>query len=63
MISSSSEIGKIVKKIIQKNEKAVKDFKAGEAKAMNFLIGQVMRLTDKRADYKTAKEELEKNIK
>lgn len=62
-ISDSKEIGKIVDKVIKENEKAVSDFKSGEAKALNFLVGQVMRLSNKRADFKTAKEVLEKKLK
>ncbi len=62
MISDSPKIKEIVKKVIQENKKAVEDFQAGEAKALNFLIGQVMKQTDKRADYKTVKQELEKKL-
>jgi aspartyl-tRNA(Asn)/glutamyl-tRNA(Gln) amidotransferase subunit B len=61
-ISNSKEIEKIVKKVIKENLKAVEDFKKGEQKSMNFLIGQVMRLSDKRADYKTARDILGKLI-
>ena len=62
-ISDKKEIEKLADKVIKQNEKAVKDFKSGEQKALNFLIGQVMRLSDKRADFKTAKEILEKKLK
>ena len=59
-ISDTKEIEKIVKKVITENKKAVEDYKNGEQKSMNFLIGQVMKLSNKRADYKTTKEILEK---
>jgi aspartyl-tRNA(Asn)/glutamyl-tRNA(Gln) amidotransferase subunit B len=59
-ISGKSEIEKIAKQIIKENPKAVSDYKSGQQNALNFLIGQVMQKTDKRADYKTAKEILEK---
>jgi aspartyl-tRNA(Asn)/glutamyl-tRNA(Gln) amidotransferase subunit B len=59
-ISDSIEIKKIIKKVIKDYPKAIEDFKKGEQKSMNFLIGQVMRLTNKRADYKTARDILEK---
>ena len=62
-ISGKKEIEKLAKQIIKENHKAVEDYKKGEAKAMNFLIGQVMRLSDKRADFKTSREILEKMIK
>jgi len=44
-ISDSSEIEKLCKKVISENKQAVDDFKNGEGKALQFLIGQVMRLT------------------
>ncbi|MBS3094385.1 Asp-tRNA(Asn)/Glu-tRNA(Gln) amidotransferase subunit GatB, partial [Candidatus Pacearchaeota archaeon] len=62
-ISDSGEIKKIVEKVIKENKKAVEDYKKGEANALNFLIGQVMKLSGKRVDYKTAREILEKELK
>jgi len=65
-IEAISDIGlieKIVDQVIAENEKAIIDFKAGEQKALNFLIGQVMKLSNKRADFATAKKLLEKRLK
>jgi len=62
-ISDRKEIEKLAKKVMKENPKAVEDYKKGGAKAMNFLIGQVMKLSNKRADFKTAREILEKIIK
>jgi aspartyl-tRNA(Asn)/glutamyl-tRNA(Gln) amidotransferase subunit B len=62
-ISDSGEIEKIVDKVIKENEKAVNDFKSGNKNSLNFLVGQVMRLSNKRADFKTAKDILEKKLK
>ena len=62
-ISKSSEIKKIVETAIKENPKAVQDYKSGQEQALNFLIGQVMKLSEKRADYKTAKELLKKELK
>ncbi|HJX50471.1 MAG TPA: Asp-tRNA(Asn)/Glu-tRNA(Gln) amidotransferase subunit GatB [Candidatus Nanoarchaeia archaeon] len=62
-ISDKGEIDKIIEKVIKDNSKAVQDFKSGEKNALNFLIGQIMRLSDKRADFKTAKQILEKKLK
>lgn len=62
-ISNKNEIIGIVKKIIKKNSQAVNDYKSGNKSAINFLIGQVMKESDKRADYKTAKEVLERELK
>ena len=62
-ISGKSDIEDFVKKVIKQNPQAVKDYKAGQQNALNFLIGQVMKLSEKRADFKTAKQILEKNLK
>ena len=62
-ISSSNEIEKICDKVIKENKKAVEDYKSGKKESINFLVGQVMKLSNKRADFKTAKEMLEKKLK
>ncbi|MBR9701976.1 Asp-tRNA(Asn)/Glu-tRNA(Gln) amidotransferase subunit GatB [Candidatus Pacearchaeota archaeon] len=61
-ISNKEEVQKLAKKVIQQNPKAVEDYKNGEEKAMNFLIGQVMRLSEKRADYIVTKDLLKELI-
>ena len=60
---SRGEIDKILKTVIEKNAAAVKDYKAGEKKAMDFLVGQVMRESKGRVDPKMARELIEKKIK
>ena len=62
-ISSSNEIEKICDKVIKENKKAIEDYKSGKKESINFLIGQVMRKSEKRADYKTSKEILERKLK
>jgi len=62
-ISEKSEIEKICKEIIKENPNAVSDFKNGRKESLNFLIGKVMQKTNKRADFRTAKDILEKLIK
>jgi aspartyl-tRNA(Asn)/glutamyl-tRNA(Gln) amidotransferase subunit B len=62
-ISDKSEIEKVCKEIIKENPNAVKDFKEGRKESLNFLIGKVMQKTNKRADFRTAKDVLEKLIK
>jgi len=57
-ISDKSELRKIAEKVIAKNKKAVADYKAGEQRAFNFLMGQIMKETDRRADFKIAGEVL-----
>ena len=55
-ISSEKDIDKIATKVIKENPKAVSDFKSGKKESLNFLIGQVMKLSEKRADFKKARE-------
>lgn len=43
--SDKSELEKLCKEIIKKNPQAVTDFKSGEEKAFNFLVGMVMKAT------------------
>ena len=59
-ISGTSEIEKIVKQVIKENPKAVEDYKLGKQESLNFLIGQIMKLSNKRADYKTVRDTLKK---
>ena len=61
-ISGKSEIEKICNRVIKENSKAVKDYKSGKQEALNFLIGQAMKKSDKRADYKTVREILKKKL-
>ena len=62
-ITDSKQIEKIIDKILKKNQQSVKDYKSGETKALNFLIGQVMQATNKRADFVTIKNILVKKLK
>ncbi|MBS3064574.1 MAG: Asp-tRNA(Asn)/Glu-tRNA(Gln) amidotransferase GatCAB subunit B, partial [DPANN group archaeon] len=57
-ISGESEIDKFIQKVIKENQKAIEDYKSGKKESINFLVGQVMKLSNKRADFKTAKEML-----
>ncbi len=61
-ISNQEETKKLAEQIIKENPKAVLDFKSGKQEALNFLIGQVMKLSNKRADYKTAREIIKKLV-
>ncbi|RLG16429.1 Asp-tRNA(Asn)/Glu-tRNA(Gln) amidotransferase GatCAB subunit B [Candidatus Pacearchaeota archaeon] len=62
-ISEKNKLEKICQQIIKENPKAVMDYKAGEHKALNFLIGKVMQKTNKRADYLTTRKILENKLK
>ena len=60
---SEKEIKEICNKIIKENSKAVEDYKSGKKESLNFLIGQVMRASDKRADFVMARENLKRVLK
>jgi len=55
-ISDKKELEKIADKVMKDNPKAVQDFKAGEPKALDFLMGEIMKTTNRRADFRIAKE-------
>ncbi|MEN7982314.1 MAG: Asp-tRNA(Asn)/Glu-tRNA(Gln) amidotransferase subunit GatB [Nanoarchaeota archaeon] len=55
-ISAEKDIVVLIKKVIKDNSKAVEDFQKGKKESLNFLIGQVMKLSNKRADFKKVKE-------
>lgn len=59
VINDYSKLREIVDKVLKNNRKSVEDYKSGEKKALNFLIGQIMNETQKRADYNTIKKILE----
>jgi aspartyl-tRNA(Asn)/glutamyl-tRNA(Gln) amidotransferase subunit B len=59
-ISSEDELETICKQIIKENANAVKDYHSGIKQSLHFLIGKVMQKTNKRADFKTTREILEK---
>ncbi len=61
-ITDDKQILEWVKQAIKKSTKAVEDYKAGEQKALNFLIGDVMQISNKRANYQKVKELLEKEL-
>jgi aspartyl-tRNA(Asn)/glutamyl-tRNA(Gln) amidotransferase subunit B len=62
-ITDEKEIEKIVEKVIKSNSKAVGDYKSGDSNALNFLIGAIMKESQKRADYAIARKVLTKLLK
>jgi len=48
----------VVARVMEKNPKAVEDYKAGEEKALHFLVGMVMKETRGRVDAKEVRETL-----
>lgn len=59
-ITNEKELEPYIRTIISKEKKAVSDYKSGDSKALNFLMGEVMKVTERRADFKLAKELIEK---
>lgn len=57
-LSSTTKIQRIAEQVVENNEDAVKDYEAGEEKALNYLIGQVMKETKGRANPNTTKQVL-----
>lgn len=58
----SAAIEKVVKDIIQNNPAAVADFHSGKASALQFLIGQGMKLTKGSANPELLKSLIQKNL-
>lgn len=56
VISDEEELEKIVKEIIEKNPRAVEDYKKGKGNSLQFLIGQAMAKTKGQADPEKLKE-------
>ncbi|MBT3463420.1 Asp-tRNA(Asn)/Glu-tRNA(Gln) amidotransferase GatCAB subunit B, partial [archaeon] len=63
IISDDKALLKIIKQIIKDNKKSAQDYKSGNKQAINFLIGQVMKETNKSADYQIVRKILEKELK
>lgn len=62
MALTDSDILKIVRDIIGKNEKTVNEFKSGKSEALQFLIGLVLRETKRQADARAIKAIIEKEL-
>ena len=62
-VSDVSELEKYCKEAIAENPKAVEDYKKGEAKALNFIVGSVMKKTKGRATPKEVNEIILRLIK
>ncbi|HZM63697.1 MAG TPA: Asp-tRNA(Asn)/Glu-tRNA(Gln) amidotransferase subunit GatB [Candidatus Saccharimonadales bacterium] len=60
--SDEGELDKIVAKVLEENPKAAEDVKNGEAKAIGFLVGQVMKLSQGRANPGLAQQIIKKHL-
>jgi len=61
--SNTKAISKIVDQVIQANPKAAADVKSGEAKATQFLIGQVMKLSRGQANPQLAQDMINRKLR
>ena len=57
------EIEKWCMEAMKKNPQAIEDFKAGEKNSFNFLMGEVMKLSQRRADFQVVRQVLTKLLK
>ncbi len=62
-ITDENELFKVVDKVINENPKSVDDFNQGKEKALNYLVGQVMRYTKGRAKPDFVFEAIKQRIK
>ena len=62
VVSDSGEIDKIVQEVLAANPKAVEDFKAGKTNAVGWLMGQVMKASQGKANPKQATEFVNKKL-
>jgi aspartyl-tRNA(Asn)/glutamyl-tRNA(Gln) amidotransferase subunit B len=56
--SGDDEITEFVEEAIEENPDAVEDYNSGDEEAVNFLVGQVMSISQGKADPKTAREKI-----
>ena len=61
-VSDTSELEKFCREAIKENPQAIEDYKKGGAKALNFIVGQVMKKTKGKATPKEVNEILIKLI-
>lgn len=61
-VSDEGEIAKIVTQVLNDNAKAAEDVKNGEMKAIGFLVGQVMKLSQGKANPAMAQELIKKQL-
>ncbi len=55
---SEEAVENLCKQVIDENEHVVDDYKSGKKVSLNFLIGQVMRLSERRADFRVVTEKM-----
>lgn len=61
-VSDEGEIAKVVEQVLAENPKAAEDVKNGEMKAIGFLVGQVMKLSQGKANPSLAQDLIKKQL-
>jgi aspartyl-tRNA(Asn)/glutamyl-tRNA(Gln) amidotransferase subunit B len=61
-VSDEGEIAKIVAKVLADNAQAAEDVKSGEMKAIGFLVGQVMKASQGKANPGLAQQLIKKQL-
>ena len=61
-MSDTGELEKLVKAVVDANPQSVDDYRAGKKKAIGFLVGQMMKQTQGKADPTLARQLIEKEI-
>jgi len=61
-MESEKELKPVIDKVIKDNRKVVDDYIRGDIKAFNYLIGEVMRATNRRADSAAVRKLIEKML-
>jgi aspartyl-tRNA(Asn)/glutamyl-tRNA(Gln) amidotransferase subunit B len=59
-ISDEAELTKIIEEVITQNPKIVEEYKSGKVQVIGFLIGQIMKATQGKADAKLTQQLLKK---
>lgn len=62
-VTDTKAIEQVVDKVLAANPKSIEDFKAGKKQAIGFLVGQVMKETQGKANPKMVNEILERKLK
>ncbi len=52
----------LCRQVTDENGHVVEEYKGGKAASLNFLIGQVMRLSERRADFQSVTEVMKRLI-
>jgi len=62
-VSDKEELNGIVRRVIGDNQKSVNDYKAGRANALQYLVGQTMKVSQGKANPEVVREILTEILK